>query len=222
MKALIVAINILFLSIGAFAVEEIETLRHVIKDSAEYFSARSKESSSKLRGIIAITELGGHTKEELVLLANRRTQLQCEKDGYELLLKISDKFIKEDALSSSFILRSDLALKGDDLKSLFDYLVNPYLELINYKTDFLTAALNKKDFLENGAMPFFASEINIQEFCKRTADIKHFGEKNIDEVDLLVLPEAIRINDVARSKQKIIEREIEKARKAIKNSVRLK
>lgn len=222
MKAFVVALNLLFLSIGAFAVEEIETLRHVIKDSSEYFSVKSKESGRKLRGIIAITELGGHSKKDLVVLANRRTQLRCEKDGYDLLVKISDKFIKEDALSSSFILRSDLALKGDDLKSLFDYLVTPYLELINYKTDFLTAALNKKDFLENAAMPFFASEINIQEFCKRRADIRHFGEKNIDEEDLLILPEAVRINDVARSKRKVIEREIENARKAIRNSVRSK
>ncbi len=222
MRALIVALNIMFLSLGAFAVEEIETLRHVIKDSSEYFSVKSKESKSKLRGIIAISKIGNFTKEEKTVIANRTTQLTCEKDGYELLLKISNKFIEEDALSSSFILRSDLELKGDDLKSLFDFLVTPYLELINYKTDFLTAALNEKNFLENEAMPFFASEINIQEFCKRRADIRHYGEKNVDEEVLLNLPEAVKINDVARSKRRIIEREIENARRAVKNSVRSK
>ena len=128
-----------------------------------------------------------------------------------MLEKISKSFQDEDALSSSFLIRKKLKLSGDDEISMFDFFVLPYLEFLNYKTSYLTAQVNRSSkFLTNESMPFFVSELNVDGFCAQRTDREHYGENGEHERLDLELAPSIIVNDVARSKKRIVNEEIER------------
>lgn len=218
MKSLLTSFIVFSLSFGAFAVDEMDTLRYVLASSHSKIEKLLKESERKFRGIQMLKEMGERTKEELGVLAKRESQLKCETDAYGMLLNVSKKYIREDALSSSFVTRSDLGIKGDDMLSLFDFFIQPYLEFVNYKTDYLTAALNESQFRTNEDKPFFIDEINVKGYCLRNAQLKHYGEDGKSLKIDLDLPKSVIVNDVARSKKKTFEREIQRAEDGIRSA----
>lgn len=199
MRALLALITLLSLSLTAFAVDETVTLRFLLKESVDFFGEKKKEVGKKKRGLSELMKLGLGESQKAAL-SKEWTLQTCREDAYGMLFKIASKYKKEDALSSSFMTRTSLDLNNDDLRSMFDFFIQPYLEFLNYKTDYLTAAVNKKDFESNAAMPYYLSEINVDGYCKKQADLKHYGQDdNYPEMEL-TLPPRIIVNDVARSK----------------------
>lgn len=211
MKKSILCLFILFLSLGAFAIEEGDSLRFLIKESLEFFSSKKKVSKGKLRGLGHLRSKENLSKSDIYYLNKSISYQNCSLKTYEMLEKISKSFQEEDALSSSFLIRKKLNLKGDDEISMFDFFVLPYLEFLNYKTSYLTAMVNKNQgFLTNEAMPFFVSELNVDGFCAQRSDRGHYGENGEHERLDLELAPAIIVNDVARSKKRIVNAEIER------------
>ncbi|MFT6070006.1 MAG: hypothetical protein ACJAT2_002481 [Bacteriovoracaceae bacterium] len=211
MKKSVLCLLILCCSLGAFAIEEGDALKFLIKESLEFFKSKKKASSSKLRGLSHLRRRENLSKSDIYYLDKSISYQDCSLKTYEMLEKISKGFQEEDALSSSFLIRKKLKLSGDDEISMFDFFVLPYLEYLNYKTSYLTAQVNRKsNFLTNEAMPFFVSELNVDGFCAQRSNRQHYGENGEHERLDLELAPSILVNDVARSKKRIVNEEIER------------
>jgi hypothetical protein len=211
MKNSVLCLFILCLSLGAFAIEEGDSLKFLISESLEFFKSEKKASKGKLRGLSHIRKQGNLSKNDIYYLDKSISFQNCSVKTYEMLEKISLNFQKEDALSSSFLIRKSLKLSGDDEISMFDFFVLPYLEYLNYKTSYLTAQVKRdSSFLSNSAMPFFVSELNVDGFCGQRTDRKHYGENGEHQRLDLELAPSIIVNDLARSKKRIVNEEIER------------
>lgn len=211
MRKSILSLFIFCLSLGAFAIDEGDSLRFLIKESLEFFQSKKKVSTSKLRGLSHLRKSPNLSKNDTYYLDKSISYHNCSQKTYEMLENISEGFKSEDALSSSFLIRKKLKLKGDDEISMFDFFILPYLEFLNYKTSFLTAQVNRdSQFLTNEAMPFFVSELNVDGFCSQRTDRQHYGENGeAERLDLELAP-SILVNDVARSKKRIVNAEIDR------------
>lgn len=213
MRTIVLSLSILILSLGAFALDESITLRFLLTDSVKHFNAQTKKVKSKLRGLGELSKLGGLSEEQRAVLSKNITVQTCRKDAYEMLYKISKSFKDKDALSSAFITRRELELKGDDLLSLYDFFIQPYLEYLNYKTEYLTALVDDRNFRTNEALPLYVEELNVDGFCLNRADFRHYGEDGEYPELELTLPDSVVVNDVKRSKQKYLENEVAQLKK---------
>lgn len=209
MKALLTGLVVFSLSIGAFAIDESATLKYLLMDSLVHFKAKKKDVASKLRGIKILEDMDNLSRSHKLGLEKSKTLHLCRKKTYDMLFNISKMYNDKDALSSAFLTRRDLKLEGDDLLSIYDFFIQPYLEYLNYKTEYLTAQVNGSSFRTNEDMPFYIGELNVDGYCQKQADLKHYGENDEYPEMELELPPSIIVNDVKRSKQKIIEREIQ-------------
>lgn len=209
MRALLTGLFVLILSCGAFAIDETVSLKFLLVDSIFHFQKKQKEVNRKIRGIKAIQSIGGLSEPAQLVLNKNMTLQSCRKKSYDMLYKISKMYSDKDAMSSAFLTRRDLNLKGDDLLSMYDFFIQPYLEYLNYKTDYLTAQVNDRSFRTNEDLPFYIDEINVDGYCQKQADLKHYGENdNYDELEL-ELPPSIVVSDVKRANEKFIELEVE-------------
>lgn len=208
MKAFITGLILCILSLGVFAIDEVVTLEFLLKNSIKYFNTQEKEVASKLRGLEVLAKLKGLTVSQELSIEKMISIQTCRKNGYGMLHKISKSYVKKGALNSAFLTRSELELKGDELISLYDFFINPYLEYLNYRTEFLTNQLTDSRFFINEEMPYYVEEINIDGHCLRAAELKHYGEKGNSKRFNLELPSGIAINDLKRSKSKYIIAEI--------------
>lgn len=201
MRALIALISVSILSLSTFAIDERVTLRFLLTESVDFFSKKEKEVQGKLRGLSAFYKMGQLDDAQMAVLNKEITRQQCRHEAYEMLHKIASMYKKEDALSSAFITRTELTLDSDDMRSMFDFFIQPYLEFLNYKTDYLTAVVNKRDYRTNEAMPYYLSELNVDGFCDRRTRIHHPGENKAEVTEaLLAIPPRVAVDSVARSK----------------------